>query len=160
MCLETQTDSPRATKTLARELAKLVRPGDVISLTGELGAGKTVFVKGMAAAIEVPDAITSPTFVILKAYLGRLPVYHFDLYRLDSIEEMAALGIEDYLSGDGVSMIEWGEKAGRLLPEERLTIEFSRGAGDNERRIRLCAHGEDWTQRLEAWAEATILPVS
>ena len=106
---------------LGRELA----PGEVVSLCGSLGCGKTVFVKGMARAFGVEEAVTSPTFVIVHEYRGRLPFLHMDLYRLKSAAELEDIGFRDYLATGGVTAIEWGEKASSVLPDRRIEVTFS-----------------------------------
>lgn len=145
--MDTHTSSPDETRQLARELSALLKAGDVISLTGDLGAGKTCFVQGLAEALGIEEHITSPTFTILKPYKGSIPLYHFDLYRLDTLEEMTDIGLMDYLPGDGVTVLEWGDKAGTLLPAERLDIDFSY-EGESDRLVRLCPKGTDWEQRV------------
>ena len=132
----------------AAKLAKMVKQGDVLALTGELGAGKTCFVKGLANELGVKETVTSPTFALLKTYHGLMDLYHLDLYRLDRIEDLLDIGIEDYLPGDGITVIEWGDKAGDLLPEDTLFIDFRRGSTDDQRSIMIKARGREWTERM------------
>jgi tRNA threonylcarbamoyladenosine biosynthesis protein TsaE len=123
------------TFAVGRWLAERIRAGDVVALTGELGAGKTCLVKGIAAAFGIAQPITSPTFTLIHEYTGgRLPLYHIDLYRVDSIEQALAIGIEDYLQPDGITVIEWAEKIGSLLPASatRVRLEIT---DETERRI-------------------------
>jgi tRNA threonylcarbamoyladenosine biosynthesis protein TsaE len=130
-----ETHSPEETIEFGRRLATELRAGDVVALTGELGAGKTCLVKGIAFGLGIAQEITSPTFTIIHEYRGvLLPLYHIDLYRLDSTQEVIAVGIEEYLPGDGVTVIEWAEKIGALLPEhtKRVRMEV---VGENARRI-------------------------
>jgi len=111
------------TQRLGELLGALLTPGDVVLLHGDLGAGKTAFTQGIAAGLGVPGTVNSPTFTILKEYFGRLPLYHFDLYRIESPNEVTTLGFEDYFDSDGVSVIEWaerGEVAGRAGDAETL----------------------------------------
>lgn len=122
------------TFSLARDLASECVPGTVIALQGELGAGKTVFTKGLGAGLSITEEITSPTFNLMERYEGRLPLYHFDLYRIDFIEEFDNLGFQEIWNGDGVSVIEWADRASALLPESRIEITISY-LDDNERRI-------------------------
>ena len=103
--------------------SKLV-PGSVIALRGTLGAGKTTFVKGIARKLEISDVITSPTFTIISEYYGKLPLYHMDLYRIDSEEEFELLGIDEMIYGKGVSVIEWSEKAENILPDNHIKIDI------------------------------------
>ena len=110
--------SPAETQRAARRLARVCAPGDVIGLCGELGAGKTLFVKGLAAGLGLdPRYVSSPTFTLIHEYLGGLmPLYHFDFYRIETEDEALEIGIEDYLIGDGVCVIEWADKFPALLP--------------------------------------------
>ncbi len=119
-------------------LAKKLKRGDVVALIGELGAGKTVFTKGIAGGLGVKDAryVNSPTFVIIKEYKGRLPLYHFDLYRLDESSVIDAENFEEYFYGDGVSVIEWADKARGLLPKKYFEVKLS-VAGENKRKIEI-----------------------
>ncbi len=133
------TSNPAETLHLAERLARGLTGGclHVITLEGDLGAGKTCFVKGLARGLEVSDwyYLNSPTFTLVNEYRGRLPLYHFDLYRLGDADELYELGFSDYLAGPGVLAIEWPEKAGSLLPESggvRVRIEL---AGGDRRRI-------------------------
>jgi tRNA threonylcarbamoyladenosine biosynthesis protein TsaE len=115
------------TIALGERLGALVGPGDFIALTGELGSGKTHFARGVAAGLGVDPSVpvTSPTYTIMNLYPGRLPLYHFDLYRLAGDQEAIELGFEEYFYGDGVCLVEWAERWLNLLPEERLTLFFS-----------------------------------
>jgi len=115
-----------ATFELARSFGGTLVPGDVVALMGELGAGKTVFARGVAHALGIKDGITSPTFTLIHEYEGDIPLYHMDLYRMEGIEEIRDIGIEDYFSGDGVCLVEWAEKLDGLLPEDayRVTLRY------------------------------------
>jgi len=117
------------TRGFGKALGKTLGPGDVVAITGPLGVGKTVFAQGLADALGIDDAVTSPTFTIMNEYSGRLPLYHLDLYRLNSPDEFVWLGFEERLNGTGVSVIEWGERAGKELPKRalRVTMEFIEG---------------------------------
>lgn len=119
----------------------------VICLDGELGSGKTLFVKGFAQANGIKESITSPTFTIIKEYEGELPLYHMDVYRLDGISE--GVGIEEYFSKNGVVIIEWANSIKDILPEERLDIKI-KVAGDNKRQIILRPHGDKYEELCEA----------
>ena len=109
---------------VGRDYARSVRAGDVFALSGDLGSGKTQFVKGFAAALGCKSEVTSPTFMLLHEYGGRLPVYHFDFYRLDQRETILGLGFEDYVYGDGVCVIEWAERCPDLIPRHAKWILF------------------------------------
>jgi tRNA threonylcarbamoyladenosine biosynthesis protein TsaE len=131
------THSPAETEAVGRRLAEQLQPGDVVALTGELGAGKTCLVKGIAAGLGIAETVTSPTFTIIHEYGGgRLPLYHVDLYRLDTPEQALAVGIEDYLTGNGITVIEWAEKIEPLLPARALRVRISI-SDDTARRIEL-----------------------
>ena len=119
-----ETASAEATVELGRSVGELLRPGEVVGVFGELGSGKTTFIKGCALGLGVADArvVTSPTFTLMNIYHGRCPVYHFDLYRIHSPEELAAIGHADFFSGKGVCFVEWAERAGRLLPAEAVRV--------------------------------------
>ena len=116
------TASAEETLALGRELAAALRPGDVIALSGMLGAGKTTLVKGVAAGLGVTEPVTSPTFTLIQEYEGRLPLYHIDLYRIKAEDELQELGLEEYLYGRGVTLIEWPEKAAAYLPPHTLAV--------------------------------------
>jgi tRNA threonylcarbamoyladenosine biosynthesis protein TsaE len=120
-----KTYSESETKQFGKNLGKHLRKGDVVSLVGELGTGKTCLVKGIAEGLEVKECVDSPTFIIIKEYKGNIPLYHIDLYRINRLEEIYLLGYEEYIYGEsGVSVIEWGDKIRELLPEEHLEIKL------------------------------------
>ncbi len=131
-----------ATLALGKKIAARCRPGDVIALYGELGAGKTALTKGIAAGLGIDQrAVISPTFVFIRQHQGRkLPLYHFDLYRCDSCAQIAGLGYEEFIEGDGVAVIEWAERLGALLPREHLAIHIGI-ASARQRTYSLQAHG-------------------
>ncbi|HEX6542112.1 MAG TPA: tRNA (adenosine(37)-N6)-threonylcarbamoyltransferase complex ATPase subunit type 1 TsaE [Ktedonobacterales bacterium] len=104
------SESAACTYRLGKLLGGLLRPGDVVLLEGPLGAGKTALTQGIGAGLEIPETINSPTFTLLKEYVGRLPLYHFDLYRIEDPEELFALGFEDYFGGEGVCVVEWADR--------------------------------------------------
>ncbi len=114
--------SPEETQSIGRILGNYSHPGDVILLIGGLGSGKTCLTQGILWGLGVEEYARSPTFVLMSEYHGRLPLYHMDLYRLDSLREIADLGLEEYLDGDGVSVIEWADKGSELLSQGYLTI--------------------------------------
>jgi tRNA threonylcarbamoyladenosine biosynthesis protein TsaE len=113
------------TMQLARSLAARLRPGDVVGLSGPLGAGKTTFVKGLAEGLGITEDVTSPTFTLLCEYQAPVPLYHFDCYRIGGEEEMILLGAEDYMEGAGITVIEWFEKITHLMPEKFIKISIS-----------------------------------
>lgn len=120
--LKLNSHSPEQTQLLGSYLGELARKADVFLLTGELGTGKTCLVQGIARGLDVKEYAFSPSFVILREYHGRLPLYHIDFYRLDHIKEIADLGLEEYFYGDGVCVIEWAEKGLQVLPRDNLLI--------------------------------------
>lgn len=120
-----ETNSPEETWALAARLADEVKPGTVMALHGDLGAGKTCFVQGLAAALGIDEPITSPTYTLIGEYEGRLPLHHIDLYRLSGPEEALGLGIEEYFDINGVTAIEWAERAEGILPPDLLHIRIS-----------------------------------
>ncbi len=130
------------TLKFGRLLGRQARPGDVFTLTGDLGAGKTTLTQAIGQGLEVPGScyITSPTFSLLHEYPGRLSLYHMDLYRLAGEEEMEELGFEDYIYGDGLTVIEWPDRLGGLMPEDRLDIELSI-VSETARKVILMAYG-------------------
>jgi len=118
------TDSVDATQALARRLAPTLQPGSVLALHGDLGSGKTCFVTGIARALDIPAAITSPTFTMINEYAGTLGLCHMDLYRISNPDELFTLGLDDYFDSGGITVIEWAERAGDLLPEDTVHILF------------------------------------
>jgi tRNA threonylcarbamoyladenosine biosynthesis protein TsaE len=134
--MEKITLGPKETKELGRALAKGLEVGSVVALSGPLGSGKTVLVQGICSGLGVTEFVTSPSFVIINEYPGRMKVYHFDLYRLENTEEFVKLGYEEYFYGNGITLIEWAEKIKTFLPQERVEIELEI-LSENERRIRV-----------------------
>ena len=129
------TNSEEETERLGARLAVKLEPGAVIAFTGDLGAGKTAFTRGLARGLGIPDRVTSPTFTIVNEYEGgRLPLFHFDMYRLGSADELFDIGWEDYLARKGVCAVEWSENVSDAL-EEAISVEIRRGASDRQRII-------------------------
>jgi tRNA threonylcarbamoyladenosine biosynthesis protein TsaE len=127
------------TKAFGKHLAKRLKGGDIICLFGDLGSGKTTLIKGIAAGLKIdPANVNSPTFVLMNIYEGRRPLYHFDLYRLEDLHGINSIGYEEFLYGQGVSVIEWADRLGEFLPGEYLRIEMDHKKLD-ERVIRLSA---------------------
>jgi tRNA threonylcarbamoyladenosine biosynthesis protein TsaE len=129
------TNSDIETMAAGEAFSKTLKAGDVVALYGDLGAGKTVFVKGIARGLGIEGPVTSPTFTILKEYEGRAPLYHFDVYRIEDTEEMDEIGFFDYLGGEGVSVIEWAEKVDTLLPEGTIRVVIEKTGEDAVRKI-------------------------
>lgn len=117
-----KSDNPEQTQLLGRHLGKVALKGDLILLEGELGTGKTCLVQGIAHGLGIKQYAFSPSFVLIREYYGRLPLYHIDLYRLDSVAEIADLGLEEYIYNDGICVIEWAEKGLPVLPQDYLLI--------------------------------------
>ena len=144
-----ESRSAEETFALGRKIGEQARPGDVYTLVGDLGVGKTVFTQGLAVGLEITEPISSPTFTIVQVYEeGRLPFYHFDVYRIGDVEEMDEIGFEDYIYGEGVSLIEWSNLIEEILPEKKveITIEKDLAQGFDYRRITI--EGLDGTTLL------------
>ena len=140
MSMVIESFCPEDTFALGQKIGELVKPGTVISLVGDLGVGKTVFTQGLAKGLGITEPVNSPTFTIVQVYDGgRLPFYHFDVYRIGDIEEMDEIGYEDYFYGEGVCLIEWADLIRELLPEHtgRIVIEKDLENGFDYRRITL-----------------------
>lgn len=136
--MNTISKSVEETIALGEKTAKKLKRGSVVALVGELGSGKTVFTKGIAKGLGVKNAryVNSPTFVIIKEYKGKMPLYHFDLYRLEHYSSFDEMNYDEYFYGDGVTVIEWADKIRRLLPKKYMEVRFS-VAGENERKIEI-----------------------
>jgi tRNA threonylcarbamoyladenosine biosynthesis protein TsaE len=146
------------TELLATRLAEAIEPGTVVALIGNLGAGKTRLVRAIVEALGVDRrAIASPTFVLVHEYEGRIPIYHFDAYRLRDAADFAALGAEEYLSWSGVSLIEWADRVAELLPADHLRIEIT-VTGATSREFRLRAMGPQSMRVLERLVQCTQTP--
>ena len=130
------TNSPAETAALGQRLAERLQPGDVIAYTGDLGAGKTAFTRGLARGLGITERITSPTFTIVNEYQGgRLPLFHFDMYRLGSSDELYEIGWEDYLARGGVCAVEWSEIVADALEEDCIRVDIRQGDTENQRKI-------------------------
>lgn len=142
---------PLRTEEVARKLADLLQPGDVITLEAPLGGGKTTFVRGLATGLGVPEEeVSSPTFVIWQIYEGRLRLHHLDAYRLRSADELEEIGLAETLAGQDVVVLEWPGVAEPLLPADRLAVRIEYGDGEEERHFEFEGRG-NWRQRLEHW---------
>lgn len=144
------TGKPEETAWVGEKLGSLLRPGDVVCLHGDLGAGKTRFAQGVARGLAIDGPVNSPTFTIINEYQGRLPLYHMDFYRLANALELEDLGYEEYFYGSGVTLIEWAERAAELLPNSRLDIFIDSIPDDEEsRKIAFVPHGKELTGLIE-----------
>ena len=135
-----ETRNSEETFELGKKFGTAAVPGSVYALTGDLGAGKTVFAKGFAEGLGIREDVTSPTFTIMQVYEeGRLPLYHFDVYRIDDPEEMAEIGLDDFIGGEGVCLIEWADQIRELLPDDtvRVTIRRDLSRGEDFREIEI-----------------------
>ena len=133
--MEFITRSPQETERLGAALAQYLLPGDVLAYTGDLGAGKTAFTRGLAAGLGITDRVTSPTYTVVNEYLsGRLPLFHFDMYRLHSADELFDIGWEDYLTRGGVCAVEWSENVEEAL-EDPIRVELRKANDDPEQRV-------------------------
>ena len=130
------TNSPEETEQLGWKLGQALTPGSVLAFTGDLGAGKTAFTRGLACGLGISDLVTSPTFTIVNEYEGgRMPLFHFDMYRLGSSDELFDIGWEDYLARGGVCAVEWSENVEDALEEDTIHVDIRRGEHDNQRCI-------------------------
>ena len=142
-----RSHSARETARIGSALGQYAEAGDVFLLSGELGAGKTCLTQGIAKGLGVDEYVRSPTFVLVSVHQGRLPLYHIDIYRLDEVAEVVDLGLEEYLAGDGVSVIEWASKALEVFPQPYVLVTLTY-EGENERLIQLEAMGERYESLL------------
>ena len=151
--LAVTTHSVEETRILGAALAPTLVPGDLISLTGDLGAGKTVFVQGLATALGVQDRVTSPSFTIVHEYSARYPIIHMDVYRLNTFQEVLDLGFEEFLDANAIVIVEWGEAISPLFPRRFLEIEMRQPPSAEPPTDRLIAfrpHGQEWIRKLQA----------
>lgn len=147
--LKLNSHNPEQTQLLGSYLGEIAQKADVFLLVGELGAGKTCLVQGIAHGLNIEEYAFSPSFVILREYHGRLPLYHIDFYRLNHIEEIAALGLEEYFYGDGVCVIEWAENGLQVVPRDNLLITIHYiPASETGRSIRLKPQGEHYYELM------------
>ncbi|MDA0770525.1 MAG: tRNA (adenosine(37)-N6)-threonylcarbamoyltransferase complex ATPase subunit type 1 TsaE [Chloroflexi bacterium] len=147
--IDVNSDGPEDTQAIGRVLGESAEPGDVFLLVGDLGAGKTCLTQGILFGLGSDEFARSPTFVLVSQYSGRLTMYHMDLYRLNSFSEVLDLGLDEYLFGDGVSVVEWADKAAGAFPESHMLVEIEY-TGEESRRLRLTAHGDRYLQILSA----------
>lgn len=136
--------SPEETFTIGKKVGAQLSAGQVVCLEGDLGAGKTLFVQGIADALHVTDDVTSPTFSVLNVYQADLPIYHFDLYRLEHADELFDIGFFEYTNADGIAIIEWSDKFSSQLPEEYLKVQIRLGDLITERVLYIEANGRTY----------------
>lgn len=142
--MEFIANNATATMSLGKKLGKLVNPGDIICITGDLGSGKTHFTKGVAEGLEIEDPITSPTFTIVNEYKGRLKLHHFDVYRVCDPDEIEAIGFDEYIFSDAVSIIEWSNFIEDLIPKEHIWVDIKKSLelGIDYRKISINYYGD------------------
>ncbi len=155
--LELITHSPEQTQKLGKRIGELAQPGDIFLLVGNLGTGKTCLTQGIAWGLDIKEYALSPSFVIIRELHGRLPLYHIDLYRLDRIEESMDLGLDDYLYGSGVCVVEWAEKALSILPTEHLLIMVSY-LSDTRRSFQLKPSGQRYRKIVTQLKRLSLSP--
>lgn len=144
-----ETHSAEETVRLGTALSPVVVPGDMIVLSGDLGAGKTTFTQGLAVGLGIAEQVTSPTFLLMKEYLGgRFPLMHMDIYRLEKIQEVIDLGYDEFLDPSYVVVVEWGDRVEPLLPQDHLDVEI-RLVEDDVRRITILPRGPQWKSRMD-----------
>ncbi len=153
--LEVTSNSPQETQRYGQRLGELAEPGDIYLLVGNLGSGKTCLTQGIALGLDIQDYILSPTFVLIRELQGRLPLYHIDLYRMESMEEVMELGLENYLNGQGVSVVEWAEKGLSIFPEENLLIEIDY-LDDTARKLRFKPRGQRYLELVKEFKNGLI----
>lgn len=142
-------DSPDALRALGRSLGERATPGTVVALVGDLGVGKTTFTQGIGEGLAVREVVLSPTFVLLQAYEGRLPLWHADLYRVERLDEIEQLGWDDALDDEGVVVVEWADRFPEAIPDERLEVRLAIVPGG--RSLEASAHGAGAEALLIAW---------
>lgn len=158
--MEIRVTDAEDTIKLGEIIGKSLEPGSIIALRGDLGAGKTVLVKGIARGLGVEDEPVSPTFVIMNAYEGRIPLYHFDLYRISGADELMSIGADEFLFGGGVSAVEWAERVEEIFPEYTIYIDIKMpgpgsGAAENTREIKIEGKKE-WVSSFRSTAEQAL----
>jgi tRNA threonylcarbamoyladenosine biosynthesis protein TsaE len=145
-----KSHNPEQTQLLGKRLGEIVLEGDVILLEGELGTGKTCLIQGIAHGLGIKQYAFSPSFVLIREYYGRLPLYHIDLYRLNNVEEIDELGLEEYLYGNGICVIEWAKKGLPLLPRDYLLIELNYVVtNESQRNISFCPRGKRYLDLIQ-----------
>lgn len=149
MRIELSTATADGTRAVGAALATLLLPRDTVILTGDLGAGKTTLVQGIGRGLGVDDHVASPTFTLVKEYAGSLDVAHVDVYRLERVQDVVDLGLDELGGPDRVLLVEWGDAIPELLPEDRLRVELTSGTDDDVRRIVLTPGGRSWALRWE-----------
>lgn len=151
--LRFRTESAGETFELGLAVADLMRPGDVILLVGELGTGKTCFAQGIARGMGIEKQVTSPTYTLMREYQGRMSLYHLDAYRLEGPADLYHIGVDEYLEGEGIIVVEWGERVRGFFDPEYLEVKLDFAEDDDERHVLLLPHGSTWESRLQGMRE-------
>ena len=154
MRIELRAQTADDTRSVGEAFADLLRPRDAVILTGELGAGKTTLVQGIARGLGVTDRVVSPTFTLVREYHGRLEVAHVDVYRLERIQDVMDLGLEELGDGEAVLLVEWGDAVEEVLPADHVTIELTGAEDDDARRLVFTPGGQTWVERWERLEQA------
>jgi tRNA threonylcarbamoyladenosine biosynthesis protein TsaE len=154
MRIELRTETPEQTRDVGDALATFLRPRDTVILTGDLGAGKTTLVQGIGRGLGVQEHVASPTFTLVREYAGRLDVAHVDVYRLERVQDVVDLGLDELGGPDRVLLVEWGDAVEELLPADRLVVELTTDGAGETRRITIAPVGRSWAARWEALERA------
>ncbi len=149
MRLELTAGAPEDTMAVGDAVASLLGEGDAVALTGELGAGKTTFVRGAARALGFEGAVASPTFTLVREYQGQVRIYHVDVYRLERVQDVLDLGLDEMVAEGGVLLVEWGDAVEGLLPDDHLLVEITLMGAEEARRIVVTGVGRSWASRWE-----------
>lgn len=147
--MEIKLNGLKDTENFGIRFGKLLKPGDIVCLNGDLGAGKTTMTKSIGIGLGVEEYITSPTFTLINMYKGRMVVYHFDVYRLENVDELYDLGFDEYFFGEGVCIIEWAEKIDRLIPEDRIIIDIKKTDSIDERILHISGYGNRYEEMIK-----------
>ena len=147
--MKIKLNSLRETEQFGEKLGKVLKKGDILCLNGDLGAGKTTLTKSIGLGLGVEEYITSPTFSLINEYRGNLPVYHFDVYRLENVDELDDLGFDEYFFGEGVCIIEWAEKIENMLPKEIIVLSIEKGQAIDKRIVSITGKGKRYKEVLE-----------
>lgn len=147
--LELKLTNLLETEKIGYKIGTLLKSGDILCLNGDLGAGKTTMTKSIGLGLGVKEYITSPTFTLINEYKGNIPVYHFDVYRLENVDELFDLGFDEYFYGKGVCIIEWADKIDKLIPKNRIVIDIEKTNNDNERIIQIGGFGQNYEELIK-----------
>lgn len=146
--MKIELNSLKDTEKLGEQLGKVLKEGDILCLNGDLGAGKTTLTKSIGVGLGVDEYITSPTFSLINEYRGRIPVYHFDVYRLENVDELDDLGFDEYFFGEGVCIIEWAEKIEKMLPKEIVILDIEKGEDIDKRIVSITGTNDRYKEVL------------